>query len=144
MEVFSSRDRNGRFFSSLAIIIVSLYDWFSLPGEAKFGLPARFEDFSPFLFVGSFFAGGWNSGPGMDPSSGKVRLCVEDCSNCLEGRITGDKGKFLLQVLATHFVWSRTCLRRFVPRPPSVSLSRNYAHNYRIVAKRSSWMSVLQ
>ncbi len=50
----------------------------------------------------------------------------------------------MLQVLATHFVWSRTCLRDFVPRSPSVSLSRNYAHNYRIVAKRSSWMSVLQ
>jgi len=43
-------------FSSLAIIIVSLYDWLSLPGEAKFGLPARFEDFSPLLFVGPLFA----------------------------------------------------------------------------------------
>jgi len=81
-------------FSSLAIIIVSLYDWLSLPGEAKFGLPARFEDFSPLLFCGSTFrSGGWNPGPGMDPSSGKIKLCVEDYSSRLEGRITGDKGK---------------------------------------------------
>jgi len=43
-------------FSSLAIIIISLYDWLSLLGEAKFGLPARFEDFSPLLFVAPLFA----------------------------------------------------------------------------------------
>ncbi len=45
-------------------------------------------------FCGSTFrSGGWNSGPGMDPSSGKIKLCVEDYSSRLEGRITGDKGK---------------------------------------------------
>src|SRR5437867_8804714 len=48
----------------------------------------------------------------MDPSSGKVKLCVEDWSNRLEGRINGDKGKFccrfcqficLVQDMSTRF-----------------------------------------
>src|SRR5207245_10268108 len=38
-------------FSSLAIIIVFLYDWLSLSGRAKFGAPSRFEDLSQLLFV---------------------------------------------------------------------------------------------
>ena len=54
------------------------------------------------------------------------------------------KGKFCWRFGQLIFVSSRSCLCGFVPRSPSVSLSRNYAHNYRIVAKGSSWMSVLQ
>ncbi len=37
---------------SLIIIILSVLDWFSLPNEVKFGLPGKFEDFSPLLFGG--------------------------------------------------------------------------------------------
>ncbi len=37
---------------SLIIIVASLSDWFSLPNQVRFGLPSKFEDFSPLLFVG--------------------------------------------------------------------------------------------
>src|SRR5207249_11749699 len=115
-----------------------LYDWLSLLGEAKFGLPARFEDFSPLLFVAPLFAlvGGILALVWTLPLE-KANFASKTGHTASSDGPTETKVNFLAG-FANSFVWYRIFLRDLVPRSPSVSLSRTYAHNYLIGADRSS------